>query len=120
MALYTGLLNSNCSVYRLSGYDGSYDYSGSDFGEADENWGLIYANVPCRKDINSTTTIRFTGGMIETGSISFYFKSDADVVDGDRIELDSKLYLVEDAVNVYGLNNLHHKEMRCKLIDWSV
>jgi hypothetical protein len=118
MALYTGLLNSQCSIFRLSGYTGSYDYSSSDFGEVDETWSLIYTGVRCRKDMSSTGTLRLTGGMIETGGTTFYFKSDQDVEDGDRIELASKLYLVNDVIEVEGLSSIHHKEARVQLVDW--
>jgi len=119
MALYDGLLNETCSVYRLGGYAGTHDYTSSDFGEVDELWTIMYSSVPCRKNMSSTGTLRLTGGMIEAGGTTVFVKSTADIVDGDRLVIAGEFWAVEDAVQVNGMNTLHHKEIRVRKIDWS-
>lgn len=114
---YLGLLNSTCSIYRMTGFEGNYDYTASTEGSVSETWTETYTNVECRVDRASTPIYRRPAGIVTMGQTTGFFLPDQDIVDGDRVYHDSNWYEVMDVVPIYGYNALHHKEAALRLLD---
>lgn len=117
MGLFSGLLNSTCSIYRLSGRSG-FNFTLSDEGEVDETWSLISSGTACRLDRMSTPMGRDIGGLIERGTGMLFLEYGTNIEDRDRVLLGGKWYVVTDVTIVEGLVDPHHLECSVVLIDW--
>lgn len=115
MALYAGMLNNTCTIFRLSS---SFDVDSSEFGEIAESWGIVSSSVLCRLDVGSVPIRQIRGGLSEEGMRMLFVEEATDLRKNDRVLVDSEYYQVKDVKNIPGYSTYHHKEAPVELIDW--
>ena len=114
---YLDLLNTTCTIYRLSGISG-YDFSASDEGNVDESWDTVTSGVRCRVDIPHFMARRQSAGFIKTGTRMLFLPVNTDLRLGDRVLVDGISYSVVDSSSIVGMRDNHHVEATIEIIDW--
>ena len=116
LALYDGLLNDTCTIYRISS---SFDVDTTEYGEMDETWGIVSSGTLCRLDIGSVPIRTTRGGWVETGMRSLFVQQATDLRKHDRVLVDGEYYAVDDVKQIVGYSTDHHKEANVSIIDWT-
>lgn len=118
--MFFGIEPFYCVIYRLQGFI-DHDFSASDEGEVEENWGIVSFGTPCSYDLGPTATRRRTDGMTSLGSRKFYLEAEYDIRDGDRLSTNNCFYKVVDVEPIYDLRrDIHHYECQIEVIDWNI
>lgn len=107
-----------CNIYRLTGYT-DHDFSLSEEGEVSEEWVLISSSTPCRYNINTKIVNRRPDGMVDSVRRNFFVENNVDIMNGDRVSVNSDFYKVIGVEPIYDMfNEIHHYECVIELIDW--
>jgi hypothetical protein len=114
---FIDLLNTTCTIYRLSGISG-YDFSASTDGSVTESWEEVEADVRCRIDRSYERANRKSEGFVKAGSRSIYLPVGTDLRMGDRILANGVYYSVSDSDAISGMRDYHHIEGAIEIIDW--
>jgi hypothetical protein len=96
-----------------------YTSTQNSFGEEDKTWNVINALLKCRvqkRTMNEKNSLLEKGGVGEyvVADYTIYALEDEDIIDRDRITVDSKQYEVIKAVKD---SSQHHWELKCKIVD---
>lgn len=106
---FTRLLIHTCNImsktYSLVGYEKTND------------WALLVASVPCRRDSDVGTRINDAGIRTNIDDDIFYFNPGVPIHRGHRIVFDGMNFDVIKVNSVYDSQVLHHLEVVARLID---
>jgi hypothetical protein len=95
-----------------------YRPSTSEFGEIDEEWGLVEENVPCYLDLGDRPMRLTKGGLLESWGVKLFLNTGASIALYDRISVGSRYYSVESINDLKGYKTYNHVEVSLNLIDW--
>lgn len=110
--MFTSLLNKTANISRKT-------LTQQAMGEVVETWSVVYSGLACRynKKTLKISDDSFRTYKTTTTDYMFFFDSGNDIILADRIEVDSKVFLVNEVVTLDGASTAHHMQVICSLVE---
>lgn len=105
---FSDLLNLTCTIQEQQ-------KAQTNTGQITVSWMDKLTDVKTRKNVSRIPTVTEALGKVTVIETTFYFESDVDIAQGDRIVLDTEIY---DVITVVKDSSQHHLEVLASKISF--